>query len=104
MAYVRREFPDKSWSISRRQTLDECARKYYWQYYGSHNGWERDAPALAKEAYRLKQLTNLYLVLGDALHQAAASALLRVKEHNELPNEQSITQQIRSMLNDTFRK
>lgn len=103
MAYVRREYPDKSWSISRRQTLDECARKYYWQYYGSHNGWERDAPPRAQEAYRLKQLTNLYLVLGDALHQAAASALMSYKERNVPPSEQTITQQVRDILNNTYR-
>ena len=32
---------------------------YYYQYYGSHNGWERNAPPLAA-AYRLKQLTTLH--------------------------------------------
>ena len=59
MPYQRSEHPIWSWSHSRRETFQECPRKYYYQYYASHNGWEADAPETARLAYRLKNLTTL---------------------------------------------
>lgn len=102
MTYVRREYPERSWSISRHLTLEECARKYFYHYYAAHNGWERDAPSLAQEAYRLKQLTNLYLVLGDAIHRVAAESLSRVKEGRRAPTLQEMIERVRFVLNDTY--
>jgi PD-(D/E)XK nuclease superfamily protein len=76
MAYERREFPEFSWSQSRRSTFRDCPRKYYWQYYGSHNGWEDEAPAETQLAYRLKQLTNLHILVGSIVHESASRAIL----------------------------
>ena len=75
MPYERREHPAFSWSHSRRGTFEECPRKYYYHYYGSHNGWEDDAPQDARRAYRLKKLTSLPLELGYVVHRAASVAL-----------------------------
>jgi len=79
MVYERREFPEFSWSQSRRTTFQECPRKYYWQYYGSHNGWESDAPAEAQLAYRLKKITNLHLFVGGLVHELASRAILHAR-------------------------
>jgi hypothetical protein len=54
--YVHRDFPDFSWSNSRHKTFLECVRKYYYQYYESHNGWLYEAPDESKAAYRLKNI------------------------------------------------
>ena len=43
MAFEIRAYPDFSWSQSRRSTFRECPRKYFWHYYGSHNGWLDEA-------------------------------------------------------------
>lgn len=96
--YVRREYPQWSWSFSRHQTLVGCPRRYYYNYYGSHNGWESTASAEAALAYRLKKLTNLYLVLGDALHKSAHQMVERVMEGRTLPDADVIEEEIRRHL------
>ena len=77
MAFEIRPHPDFSWSQSRRSTFRECPRKYYWQYYGSHNGWLDEATDEARRAWRLKKITNLYMVLGTIVHELAADTILR---------------------------
>ncbi|WP_160725192.1 PD-(D/E)XK nuclease family protein [Bacillus sp. USDA818B3_A] len=67
--YVYRDYPQFSWSNSRHKTFLECVRKYYHQYYESHNGWEYDAPEENKSAYRLKNIKNIPILLGDEIHK-----------------------------------
>ena len=31
--------PEFSWSLSRHGTFETCRRQYYWNYYGSWQGW-----------------------------------------------------------------
>ena len=55
------------WSYSRRGTLEQCARKYYYQYYGSNLNTAKKDPQ--KETLRfLKKLQNRHLRSGDILH------------------------------------
>ena len=75
-------FPEFSWSQSRRSTFRECPRKYYYQYYGSWKGWEEGADREVRAAYRLKQITNLHLVVGSVVHDLASQAILRVRGGN----------------------
>ncbi|HEX9691711.1 MAG TPA: PD-(D/E)XK nuclease family protein [Gemmatimonadales bacterium] len=75
MAFEVRPFPDFSWSQSRRSMFRECPRKYYWQYYGSHNGWTDEADELARAAYRLKQVKSFHEFLGGVVHDLAADAI-----------------------------
>lgn len=96
--YVRREYPQWSWSFSRHQMFVSCPRRYYYNYYGSHNGWESGAPAEAVLAYRLKKLSNLYLVLGDALHKSAHHMVERVLEGRALPGADFVEEEIRRQL------
>lgn len=64
--YEVRDYPEFSWSLSRHDMFDLCERKYYYHYYGSHKGWEVGAPN--HKIYALKNLTNLHLVFGSAVH------------------------------------
>jgi hypothetical protein len=100
MAYERREYPDWSWSHSRQRTFQECRRRYYYQYYAAHNGWERDASPLSRLAYRLKSLTTMHMVFGDALHKVAAAALQRTTD--AMPTVDLFRDQIRKSLNDAY--
>lgn len=68
MAYKHRKYPEWSWSLSRHRTFKKCLRKYYYQYYKSHNGWEWDAPKENKKVYRLKKLQSIDAVLGTTIH------------------------------------
>ena len=95
-----REFPDFSWSHSRDRQFRKCARSYYWQYYGSHNGWLDDerVPDDARQAYRLKNLTTLHLVLGDEVHQRCRDAVIAVKTGRPLPSVDELTRVISGKL------
>ncbi|MHC4223166.1 MAG: PD-(D/E)XK nuclease family protein [Planctomycetota bacterium] len=64
-----------SWSFSRSRSFTDCPRKYWFHYYGSWGGWAPDAPAEARELYRLKQITGLHLIAGDTVHRAIERAL-----------------------------
>jgi hypothetical protein len=57
------------WSYSRRQTLDRCARRYYYDYYGSKVRVAVTDP-LKEDIRFLKTLSNRYLRSGDILHIA----------------------------------
>ena len=40
----KKEFKnDFSWSFSRDSAFNTCKRKYYYSYYGSWGGWNKDA-------------------------------------------------------------
>ncbi len=59
-----------SWSASRQRTFEECRRRYFWDYYGSWRGWERNASASRRTAYLLKKMTRMPMWAGDCLHEA----------------------------------
>src|SRR5262245_42306408 len=72
MAQLVNEF---SWSKSRDRTFLDCARQYWFQYYGSWGGWDADAPPRTREIYVLKQLKTRHMWLGDRVHKAIERSL-----------------------------
>lgn len=102
MAFEIKPYPEWSWSQSRDGLFSECRRKYYFHYYQSHNGWLRDSDEEAKKTYRLKQLTNLYLLLGDGIHQIAEAALKEWRDEKSLPAEEESLKRIRRYLNQAY--
>lgn len=68
---------DFAFSWSRHKMFYECPRKLYWQYYGSWNGWEAEAPRNAQLAYRLKNIKNLTMLVGETFHEELAEILRR---------------------------
>jgi len=73
------------WSSSRINTLDFCARKYYFSYYQSWGGWEYDASPETKKTYMLKNRQNIWGWIGDKTHEAIKKYLIIPKA-----NENSI--------------
>jgi len=66
-----------SWSKSRHEKLVSCERAYFYHYYLSWGGWEREAPPRVKQLYALKKLTNRYAWAGNAVHEAIRKSLLK---------------------------
>jgi len=64
-----------SWSRSRAGMVDDCARRYWFNYYGSWGGWEATSPPRVREAYILKQLASRWMWVGGIVHDATARAL-----------------------------
>lgn len=75
-----------------------CLRRYYYNYYASHNGWETDAPREAALAYRLKQLGNIYTALGDGVHKVAENLVARAAKGRDLPSVEEVEEEIRRHL------
>jgi predicted RecB family nuclease len=79
VAPEHRENPPWSWSVSRRGLFRECPRRYYYHYYGYHDGWLASAPDVARRAYRLRNLKSLPLLVGEVLHALFGEALRDVR-------------------------
>ena len=102
MAYERKEYPLWSWSHSRRRMFQECPRMYFYQYYCSHNGWEDDAAEFTQASYRLKQLTNLPMEMGAAIHSAAAFAIQSARSGEKVPSYDDLYTRVRTALNQAY--
>ena len=67
------------WSYSRQVTLEQCARKYYYQYYGSILKKSNNDPQKEKLHF-LKQLQNRHLLAGDILHRVIRTHLNKFRQ------------------------
>ncbi|MDX2004202.1 MAG: PD-(D/E)XK nuclease family protein [Meiothermus sp.] len=66
--------PELIWSKSRREAFEQCLRRYYYTYYGSHSRHalgDPDKPTLRQ----LKGITGLVLRAGELLHLALRRTL-----------------------------
>ena len=74
------------WSYSRRGVLEQCPRKYYYQYYGSNLNMAKDDPQ-KKDLRFLKKLQNRHLRSGDILHFVIRWYLKKLQEKKQLSLE-----------------
>lgn len=80
----------------------DCSRKYAYQYYVSHNGWFRDSSELAKDAYRLKKITNLPILFGEIVHTIIETVIKNYQQSSYIPDEETLVQYLRNQLNGAF--
>lgn len=78
------------WSVSRERLFDECPRKYYFHYYLSWGGWERSAPLICREAFKLKRLVPLALWRGQLVHYVVSKVLQSMKAKGRVPDRQDV--------------
>ena len=72
----KKEFKnDFSWSFSRHNTFNTCKRKYYYSYYGSWGGWNKDADDLSQKLYMLNKMTSLPMLAGSVVHDEVERTL-----------------------------
>lgn len=102
MPYRRTEHPTFSWSHSRQRALNGCVRRYYWQYYAAHNGWERGAPPRSRAAWTLKQLTAYPLALGTAVHAQARRVAEAARDAGPVPDYDGLRAGARGALNRLY--
>ncbi|MFH1056182.1 MAG: PD-(D/E)XK nuclease family protein [Candidatus Micrarchaeota archaeon] len=69
-----------SWSVSGDKLFSECKRKYYYDRYGSWEGWARGTGSLkAKELYLLKKLSLKDQWVGARVHDIIKMVLEKTK-------------------------
>lgn len=83
------------WSISRESMFDACRRRYYFHYYLSWNGWNARAPAVVREAFKLKRLVSLPLWRGQLVHYVAAKVLQSAKRKGRIPDADDVVRYTR---------
>lgn len=71
------------WSYSRRGALEQCPRKYYYQYYGSNRRTAKNDPQKEKLHF-LKKLQNRHLRSGDILHFVIRWYLKKLQQGKQL--------------------
>lgn len=82
MAELRNRF---TWSYSAADEFESCRRKRYWGKYASWGGWESSAPELARKAYQLSKMVNIYTLTGTAAERAIMWTLRRLQA-GQLPD------------------
>jgi len=69
----------KRWSYSCRSRLEQCPRRYYYEYYGANSRTAKAEPD--KDTLRtLKALDYRHLIAGKILHQVICQYLKRVQQ------------------------
>ncbi|OGJ93724.1 MAG: hypothetical protein A2487_06555 [Candidatus Raymondbacteria bacterium RifOxyC12_full_50_8] len=77
-----------SWSASRADIFNRCKREYYYSYYGSFGGWDRNALPEKRELYILKNTRNRYAWMGDVVHQTLERFLTDFQNNKKLSREE----------------
>ena len=76
----KKEFKNRfSWSFSRDNAFNACKRKYYYSYYGSWGGWNKDADELSKKLYLLNKMSSLPMLAGTIVHDEVERTLKAVR-------------------------
>jgi CRISPR/Cas system-associated exonuclease Cas4 (RecB family) len=96
-------YPEFSWSISRQRKLDDCPRAYFFHYYAAHNGWLREAPVLAKQTYRLKQLTSIDMILGHEMDDRAREIEAALRAGRPMPKAEELEERTRETLRGAYK-
>jgi predicted RecB family nuclease len=92
-------YPSFSWSYSRNSSFKGCLREYYYNYYGYHFGWLKNADPEIQRIYRLKKLNSLYMVFGNAVQELTYHAFNRWKREETLPTIKQLETFLRKELN-----
>lgn len=67
------------WSYSKRGVLEQCPRKFYYQYYGANRGKAKADPA-KQELRQLKLAGNRHTRTGEILHLVIADYLRKAQQ------------------------
>jgi hypothetical protein len=91
-----------SWSYSRDVLFNECKREYYYNYYGSWGGWDKNkADNVTRTLYVLKNLQNRWQWKGSAVHEEIERILKELVSTGKLtPIDKSKSRVTEIMRND----
>lgn len=81
-----------TWSITRAQLFQSCPRAYYYNYYGSWGGWEREADADTRLIYILKNIKPMLVWAGTIVHNTIREALTTVASGGSRPDKGQLEQ------------
>lgn len=101
MAEFKNEF---SWSFSRDNLFRDCKRKYFYNYYGSWEGWKKDSiDEVTRTLYVLKNLVNRKIWRGDAVHKEISRVLKSYESTGIFSDYKKSARRATKIMRDEFR-
>ncbi len=91
-----------AWSFTRDRMLRSCPRLYYYHYHLAPVGCRPGATPRARQAYVLKHITSLDLVLGIAIHQVARELAAATRDGRSFPSPDRSWHAVRKALNGAY--
>jgi hypothetical protein len=92
------------WSLSRHKMLTECEMKCALNYYVAKRGEYETKPPLLQLAWRLKNMTNVYLMIGDRIHRNIESEIRTLFETGEVLSEPKIREELNNEIEEFYKK
>lgn len=93
-----------SWSLSRDTVFRECARKYYFRYYGHWGGWDREkATERTRQLYVLGKLATRPMWIGQVVHECIATSLKNLSRGARVLDVREILDITRKRMRNDFR-
>lgn len=101
MADFKNEF---SWSVSRNNLFSECKRKYYYNYYGSWGGWDKNiSDQVIRELYVLKNLQMRWMWKGNVVHHEIERILKELVSTGNLTPIEKSKERVTNLMREGFR-
>jgi hypothetical protein len=101
MSDFKNEF---SWSVSRDALFKECKRKYYYNYYGSWGGWDKNhADETTRTLYVLKNLQNRWQWKGSTVHHEIERVLTELVSTGGLTPLEKSKKRVTELMRSDFR-
>ena len=101
MAELKNEF---SWSFSRDNLFRDCKRKYFYNYYGSWEGWKKDSiDEVTRTLYVLKNLVNRKIWKGDAVHKEISRVLKSYETTGVFSDYETSVKRATNIMRNEFR-
>lgn len=99
------DFKNKfSWSYSRDNLFKECKREYYYNYYGSWSGWEKNkADEITRTLYVLKNLQNRWQWKGSAVHDEIERILKELVSTGKVTPVEKSKERVTEIMRNDFR-
>jgi hypothetical protein len=96
--------PNPTWSLSRHKMVMECEMKCALNYYVAKRGEFETKPLLLQLAWRLKNMTNVYLMIGDLIHRKIEAEIRTLYETGEVLNELKIREELNNEIEEFYKK
>ena len=101
MSDFKNEF---SWSVSRDSLFKECRRKYYYNYYGSWGGWDKNhRDKTTRILYVLKSLQNRWQWKGSTVHHEIEKVLKELVSTGDLIPFEKSKNRVTDLMRSDFR-
>lgn len=91
-----------TWSVTRAQLFQSCQRAYYYNHYGSWEGWLADADEKTRLLYLLKNITSLPKWAGAIVHDTIKDALTLTASTGQKPTKQALQDAALSRMRSTW--